>query len=127
MKEDSGKLLLRISLGVLMLFHGVAKLIYGIGFVHTLVRSHGLPDALAYGVYAGEVLGPVLVILGWYSRVGAMLIVANMLFVFAYTHRGEFFSVGRSGGWVLELEAFYLVTALAVALLGPGRYAINNR
>src|SRR4051794_20752491 len=99
MKEDSGKLLLRLTLGVLLLFHGVAKLIHGIGFVHTMMSAHGLPDALAYGVYLGEVLGPVLVILGWYSRVGALLIVANMLFVFGYTHQGDFFSIGRSGGW----------------------------
>jgi putative oxidoreductase len=40
---------------------------------------------------------------------------------------GDVASLSRTGGWAIELQAFFLFTAVAVALLGPGRYAINRR
>jgi putative oxidoreductase len=125
--DDLGKLLLRLTLGGLMLFHGVGKITGDIGYIHRMLAANSLPDWLAYGVYIGEVLGPVLVILGWYSRVGAAFIAANMLFIFAYPHRADFFTLNRSGAWALELEAFYLLAAVAVMLVGPGRFSINRR
>jgi putative oxidoreductase len=127
MKDDIAKLLLRLTLGILLLLHGISKITGDIGYIHRMVQANGLPGVLAYGVYVGEVLAPLLVILGWYSRVGAGLIVVNMLVIFAYAHRGDYFTIERSGGWALELQAFYLVTALAFLLTGPGRYAINRR
>src|SRR5438105_1634751 len=125
--DDLGKLLLRLTLGVLMLFHGVGKITGDIGYIHRMLATNGLPDWLTYGVYIGEVLGPVLVILGWYSRWGAAFIAANMLFIFAYPHRADLLTLNRSGAWALELEAFYLLIAVAVMLLGPGKYSINRR
>ena len=127
MKDDIGKLLLRVTLGVLLLFHGVAKITGGIEFLHRLMERNDLPSWLAYGVYAGEVLAPLLLIVGWYSRVGAGLVIVNMLVVFGYAHRADLLTMGRSGGWSLELEAFYLVCAIVVALIGPGRFAVNRR
>ena len=52
-QPDIAKLLLRLSLGVLILFHGVHKLIYGIDGVKAMVVAHGLPSFFAYGVYVG--------------------------------------------------------------------------
>ena len=52
---DLGKLVLRVVLGVLILFHGVSKLMHGPGYVLGVVAQAGLPSILAYGVYIGEV------------------------------------------------------------------------
>lgn len=127
MYENLGKLVLRLTVGILVLLHGIAKLTGGVGFITSVVTKAGLPAVLAYGVYAGEVIGPLLVIIGWYSRLGAILIVLNMLFAIGLVHAGEVFALGRSGGWALELQGMFLFGAVAVALLGPGRYALNDR
>src|SRR5215210_1782413 len=87
--EDFGKLVLRLTLGILVLLHGVAKIKSGIGFLTPMVTGLGLPPWFAYGVYLGEVLGPIMVILGLFGRTGAFLIFANMLFAVALVHRPE--------------------------------------
>jgi putative oxidoreductase len=120
-------LILRLVLGITVLLHGIAKLTGGIGFISSVVAKAGLPAFVAYGVYVGEVIAPVLVILGWYSRVGAVIVAVNMLFAIALVHAGQVFALGQNGGWALELQAMLLFTAAAVALLGPGRFAINSR
>lgn len=54
--HDFGKLILRVCVGGLMLFHGIFKLQYGIDGVTGLLESRGLPTFMAYGVYVGEIL-----------------------------------------------------------------------
>src|SRR5688500_11540585 len=104
MNEDTGKLILRLALGTLILLHGLAKLMGGVGGLTGMVTAAGLPAFITYGVYIGEVIAPILVLLGWYSRIGAALIAANMLFAIALAHREEIFAMGDTGGWAIELQ-----------------------
>jgi putative oxidoreductase len=127
MNESVGKLILRLTLGILILFHGVSKLMHGVGGMSGMVTGAGLPAFVTYGVYVGEVIAPILVLLGWYSRVGAALIAVNMLFAISLVHRPELFTLAKSGGWALELQGMYLFTAVALAIMGPGRYSINGK
>ena len=99
----------------------------GIDPITGLVTAMGLPAFVAYGVYVGEVVAPVLVIVGWYSRLGSLLIAINMVFALALAHRAELFKLAPSGGYALELQVLYLVVALALVLMGPGRYSMNER
>ena len=124
--EDIGKLVLRLTLGILLIMHGVAKIMGGVGGISGMVQSVGLPGFFAYGVYIGEVLAPLLVILGLYARVGALIIVVNMLAAIYLAHLGDLFLLGQGGGWKLELQGFFLFTALAVALIGPGRFSVRE-
>jgi uncharacterized membrane protein YphA (DoxX/SURF4 family) len=78
MGDDFGKLILRLALGILILLHGAAKLKTGIGFLTPMVQGIGLPPWFAYGVFLGEVAGPIMIILGIFTRTGAFLIFANM-------------------------------------------------
>jgi putative oxidoreductase len=125
--EDFGKLVLRLVLGLLVLLHGIAKIKGGVGFLTPMVQGIGLPPWFAYGVFLGEVLGPILVILGLFTRTGAFLIFANMLFALVLVHRPELFTMGKQGGYALELQAMYLFTAFALMFMTPGRYAISKR
>lgn len=127
MYDSLGKLILRLALGGSILLHGIAKLTGGIGGIEGLVKGAGLPWFLAYGVYVGEVIASLLVILGWYSRIGAVLIALNMLFAVFLAHRGEMFALNAQGGWALELQGMFLFTAVAVALFGPGRFSLNGK
>jgi putative oxidoreductase len=124
---DLGRLLLRLTLGGCLILHGIAKLQGGVAGIGQALAANGLPAFVAYGVYVGEIVAPVLVILGFYSRIGSVLIAINMLFAIGLMHRADLFKMGEHGGWALELQAFYLFTALALALMGPGRYSINER
>jgi putative oxidoreductase len=125
--DDLGKLLLRLTLGVLILFHGAGKLTGGLDPIRGMLEGVGLPAALAYGTWLGEVLGPILLILGWYARVGAGLIAVNMLFALGLAHRQELWQLNQHGGWQLELQGMFLFTAIALVLTGPGRLAVNQR
>ena len=126
-QADLGKLVLRIALGVLVLLHGVAKLRGGVGPIGEMLTAHGLPAALAYGALLGEVAGPLLLIAGFYARIGALLIAINMLFAFCLAHLGQLGMLNEQGGWQPELQGMFLAAALALALLGPGRYGVNGR
>ncbi len=124
--DDLAKFLLRVTLGVLMLFHGVAKVIGGSAWIVELMEKTGLPSALGYFVYVGEVVAPLLLIVGLWTRGAAAIIAINMVVAVFLVHMGELFVVTSSGGWALELQAFYFVSAVAVMLLGAGRFSAGG-
>lgn len=124
--EDLGKLFLRVTLAILILLHGIAKVLNGVGSISGLLAKFGLPPVLAYLVYVGEVIGPLLVLFGIWARLGALLIAANMVVAVLLVHMPELTMLTKNGGWALELQAMFLVSALAVALLGAGRYSVGG-
>ena len=126
-QADLAKLLLRLALGVTVLLHGVAKLRGGVDPIAGMLTAQGLPAALAYGAFLGEVLGPLLLIAGFHARIGAALVAVNMLFAIGLAHLGQLGMLNEQGGWALELQAMFLFSAIAIALLGPGRYSVNGR
>jgi putative oxidoreductase len=125
--DDIGKLALRAVLSFLILFHGVSKLIGGAGFITGLVAKAGLPAGLGYLVYVGEVLAPLLLLFGIWARIGALIIVGNMIVAILLAHTGDLFKINQTGGWQVELQAMFLVAAVAVALLGAGRYSVQGK
>jgi putative oxidoreductase len=126
-RADLGKLVLRLALGTLILLHGIGKLRGGLDQITGLVAAHGLPGFIAYGVLVGEVLAPLMVLAGFYARIGGALVAFNMLVAFALVHMGQLGQLNEQGGWALELQGMYLAAAVAVALLGPGRYSVNGK
>lgn len=125
--EDLGKLILRLGLGVMIIFHGVAKVLTGPGMIVGIVAKAGLPPPVAYLVYVGELLAPLLVIAGVWTRPAALVIAINIVVAVWLVHMKQFFTLDPgTGGWALELQGFYFVTALAIALLGAGRYSMGG-
>ena len=124
--DDTGKLVLRAALSILLLFHGVSKLIGGVGFIAGILAKAGLPPAIGYLVYIGEVVAPLLMLFGLYTRPAALVVAINMIVAVLLVHTGQFFTMSQTGGWALELQAFYFATAVAVALLGAGRYSVGG-
>jgi putative oxidoreductase len=124
--DDQGKLVLRIILAVLLLFHGVSKLIGGVGFITGMLEKAGLPGAFGYLVYIGEVVAPLMILFGVFTRAAALVVVINMIVALLLVHTSQFFTLNDTGGWALELQGMYLGGAIAVALLGAGRYSIGG-
>lgn len=125
--EDTGKLILRITVAGLMLFHGVAKVIHGITFIRAGMTRIHLPEILAYAVYIGEVVAPLFLLVGLWTRIAAALVVIDLVVAVLLSRMSAFLTLGRSGGWALELEAFFALAALAIAFLGPGRLKVMAR
>jgi putative oxidoreductase len=117
-QHDIAKLVLRVTLGLLVLLHGLAKLNGGMAGIVGMVEARGL---------LGEVIGPLMLIAGFHARIGAVLVFVNMVFAILLVHMGDLGRFGDTGGWSLELQAMFLVSALALALLGPGRFSVNER
>ena len=128
LSPDAGRLILRLCVGGLMLFHGVAKIMHtgSLDFISGMLTANSLPAVLTYGVYIGEVVAPLMVIVGYQARVGGILIAINMLFVLFLAHSGDFFSLTQHGGSAVELQLFYLLTAIAVVFLGSGKLAFKQ-
>ncbi|HMN20174.1 MAG TPA: DoxX family protein [Ottowia sp.] len=124
--DDLGKLVLRLTLGILLLLHGIAKLRYGVDWLEGPLKARGLPAFVSYGVYAGEVLAPVLIILGLFSRVGALLAIVSMLFAIGLMHMDHLWAIGKTGGWELELQGFYLLMSVVLLLQGAGRFSLGG-
>lgn len=124
MQTDLAKLIVRLGLGGMMLLHGIGKL-GGVDFIVGKLASVALPSILAYGVYVGEIVAPLMLILGYYSRIGGWLIVVNMIFAIYLVHMDEVLALTERGVWAIELQALFLLSALTVALLGSGRFAVR--
>ena len=124
---DIGKLLLRLTTGILILFHGVSKIIHpdNVAWIGQMLGNNGLPSFLAYGVYVGEVVAPILIILGLFTRVGGLLVAINMIVALLLVHTHEILTLGDHGQWIIELQMFYLMSGLAILFLGSGKYAVK--
>lgn len=127
MNEDTGKLILRLTLGILILLHGISKLMNGIDGIGGMLTASGLPEFFKYGVYIGEIVAPLLVIVGFHTRIGAWLIAVNMLFAIGLAHWHEIFAITPNGVLAIEKQYMFMFSAIALALIGGGRFAINRK
>ncbi|MGE4418289.1 MAG: DoxX family protein [Sulfurimonas sp.] len=127
MTNDIAKLVLRLTVGIMMLFHGVDKIINGIGGVKHLIISAGLPEFIAYGVYVGEIVVPILILLGIYARVASLVLALNMVFAIFLAYGNSLFSLGKHGAPLFELPFLYLIMSILIFMLGSGKYAFNTK
>ncbi len=116
---SAGITLLRWTLGILLLLHGIAKVTGGVGGIEGMLGKAGLPAFFAYGAYIGEVVAPILLLINRFVVPAALIIVVQMLFAVGLAHTGQLFQLTQTGGWALELQAFFLVSAVVVAMTAP--------
>ena len=121
---DFGKLLLRLTFGGLLLFHGAFKVVHGVGWIAHMLAVKGMPGFIAYGAYIGEIAAPVMVIIGLLTRPAAFIIAVNMIVATLLVKMGAVWHRTDVGAWALETEALYLLGALALRVLGAGKYTL---
>lgn len=121
-----GLLLIRLTLAILMFFHGYHKLVHGVGSIENMLVSKGLPGFLAYLVFIGEMIAPVLLAIGYRTRMAALVLVINMIFTIYLAHANEVFSLNEFGAWAIEVNGLYMFVALALVLTGGGKIAVST-
>ena len=124
--SDIAKLLLRVALGGLMMFHGIYKVIHGIDNIKSMLSSSGFTESMAYGVYLGEVVAPIFIILGLYARIASFVMAINMTMAIFLAY-GFSLSLSKYGGLSIESPFMFLIMSILLMLLGSGKYSVNNK
>jgi len=134
--DDLGKLVVRLTVGILIVFHGLALATGDMGIPNNLVRW-GLPAGLMWLGFLIEFGGGLMMILGVYARLGGFFLGLFMVVALIMAHVGlmgsqnHLFMVANNPAgnhwdhYFLETQMFYLLGGFAVALLGAGKYGLN--
>ncbi len=119
-------LLLRVTLGLLFLAHGLLKvLVFTVPGTVKFFASIGYPGLVAYLVILAELGGGAALILGLWTRWIALILFVEMLGVIAFHFPHGWIFTAKGGGW--EYPALWAVALLVLALLGDGAIAISGR
>ncbi|MGG5577988.1 DoxX family protein [Myroides sp. C15-4] len=123
--QDLGKLILRLGVGGLMIFHGIHKIIHGHDMIIEQLAAKGLPTWLWLGVPVGEIIAPILLMVGAFTRLSGVLIAFTMVMSMVLVKGGGSFAISATtGGIGAELNVLYLAGALAIAMIGPGSFRL---
>lgn len=116
--DDKALRILSIGLGILLLFHGVDKVMNGIGVIEKLLNGVHVPYSqyVSYGVYVGEVVAPLLLIFGKYIRASGAIIAFNMVVAIFLVHQEDILTIEKYGAWSIEVPMLYLIAGLTLAL-----------
>ena len=125
--DDVGKLLLRLTVGGLLLFHGAFKVKNGVGWMAGPLAALSIPAFVAYGVYVAEIVAPILAMIGKFARLAGLIIAFDLFMAIVLVLRSRMFSVNpQGGGWAIELEMFFLLGGVALFFLGSGRLSLSR-
>lgn len=124
---SAAALVLRVTVGIVLMAHGLAKLDGGVENFAGSVGSMGIPFpmATAYATVAIEVLGGAMLVLGLGTRVWAVLAMLLMVGT-TLVVKWDVGLLGASGRTGMELDLLVLAGAMAIALLGPGRVSVDH-
>jgi putative oxidoreductase len=124
-----GLAILRVVLGIAMLVHGWSKLSGGVDNVAGFfggVLGIPAPGLMAWVVTIVELVGGILLVVGFLSQIAGILIALDMLgaILFAFLLRGAPFIENGAITW--EKEAVFAAAALCIALAGPGAWSVDD-
>jgi putative oxidoreductase len=123
--DHLGKLALRLSVGGLMLFHGIHKLLNGFDMIGDMLVKNNLPREMMWGVPVGEVAAPVLMILGLWTRPAALVAFTMAMSVYL-VFRDQLWTLNEYGAVAYELNLLYFFGAISVMLLGAGKFSVTG-
>ena len=125
-QSDTALLIIRLLVSLLIILHGFGNLLSGYAFIGSVMEGAGLPRFFVFGAFIGEIVAPVLIIIGYRARLASLALVSTMFMAIVLAHSADIFSLNQFGGWAIELQAFYLFTGLSIFFSGAGKYAVSR-
>ena len=125
--HDTGALLLRLGLGVVLLAHGayLKFFVFSLAGTAQYFASIGLPAFMGYVVFFIETIGGIALILGIYTRAVSLIIIPILLgATWAHWGNGWLFS-NTGGGW--EFPLFLTLMSFVQLGIGDGKYVLNQK
>ena len=121
---DLALLLLRVVLGMIMIYHGWPKLTNLAGTID-FMAGMGVPAPAVAAIFAtvAEFVGGLLMLLGVFTDIAGLMFTIDMLGAITFVHAKNGFSVAKGG---VEWPLLLVASALAIALAGSGRYAVGQ-
>ncbi len=126
-KQHIGLFLLRVSIATTMLVYGMTKLIFGNEFIEGLLEQYGLPTFLGYGVFMGEIIAPLFIIIGFRTKLAGLVFAINCLVAILMAQLPTFFTLNAFGGWANGTLFIYTVFGVALFFSGAGKYAFATK
>ena len=124
---DLGLLFLRLGLGICLFMHGFGKILHGVGGVKSILVDAGLPSFLAYFAYLSEVLATIMIAVGFYSRLGALLVFgSSVVILYSFYGLSNLLELTNVNGFKAELIYLYIAMSLCIISTGSGKYAIKK-
>ena len=122
MIKSFGLLILRLSIGTMLIHHGYEKTADIQNFADAFVRPIGLPFPILSSYIAAytEIYGSWLVIVGLLTRFAALSIVGTIGVAIYHAIVTAGFNI-----YLLELLVLYMGGALCILLLGGGDFALD--
>ncbi len=122
---DAALLILRLVLGIIMVYHGYPK-VTGFSGTAEFFAGAGIPMPTLTAAYAAivEFAGGILLILGVATDLVGLLFAIDMLGAIYFVHFSKGFSAANGG---YEFPLALLAMALAISFAGPGRFAVGRK
>ncbi|WP_413305485.1 DoxX family protein [Bacillus sp. 1P10SD] len=124
-----GLLIIRLVVGVLFIGHGAQKLFgwfggYGLKGTGGWFESIGMKPGVTMALFAGlaELIGGILFAVGFLTPLAALLIAGTMIMAIVKVHAPNGLWATSNG---YEYNLTLLAVAIGVALIGPGKYALD--
>lgn len=124
--KNLGIFILRLAIPFTMLIYGIDKIIEGTGFIGSLLEQYGLPKMMANGVYIGEIVAPLMLMIGFRTRLAGLIFSFNCFMAIAMAQTQNIFKLNEFGGWSLDLLFIYLTAGIVFYLSGGGQYALST-
>jgi len=122
--NDLAALSLRVGLGIMWIAHALLKwFVFSIDGFAGWLESQGIPSFMAWPVFLLELIGGLLILVGFYGRYASAILLPVML-VAAWTHiPNGWLHTNQGGGW--EYPIFLTIASFTHFLLGDGSYSIK--
>jgi len=120
--KDLGLLILRVVPSLLLLiFHGIPKISQP---HYKVVKMMGLPfhEIWTWASILSETLFAVFVIIGLFTRISALIIFINFIFVLYFK-----IFIMKNSLFEAEKEILFFIIYLVISLVGAGRFSIDRK
>lgn len=125
-KQHIGILIVRVSIAFTMLIYGISKLRFGIDYISDKIAQYGLPSFLGYGVYVGEIIAPVLIIIGYRTKLAGLIFATNCFVATLMVQLPNLLKLNDFGGWKMGSLFIYTLFGIALFFTGGGKHSVST-